>query len=76
MAVIKEKVGDESPVRKEKHLTSYEKDFRLAPLGTTGFVFDEYLEMGKTGHRGASHELGKGLQTRATRHNRVHLGSL
>ena len=48
MAVIKEKVGDESPVKEEKkHLTSWEKDFRLAPLGTTGFVFDEYLEMGK-----------------------------
>ena len=48
MAVIKEKVGDESPVKEEKkHLNSWEKDFRLAPLGTTGFVFDEYLEMGK-----------------------------
>ena len=48
MAVIKEKVGDESPVKEEKkHLTSWEKDFRLAPLGTTGFVFDEYLEMGE-----------------------------
>jgi len=46
MAVIKEKVGDESPVKEDKkHLNSWEKDFRLAPLGTTGFVFDEYLEM-------------------------------
>ena len=53
MAVIKKKVGDElgeeSPVRQKQdkeHLQSWEKDFRLAPLGTTGFVFDEYLEMG------------------------------